>query len=106
LAAQTPDLASSSHFFGHFGQGRPGGTADTAFDNGTSAACPVAAGVGALLLSAFPQMTPIELRDALLAGLTNVTGKPWDPDYGRGIVNAAASYSRLITSPLSRAAVG
>ncbi|MGN9786130.1 S8 family serine peptidase [Nonomuraea sp. ZG12] len=90
-----PDLAAYSHFFGNFGPDRPGGTA-APFDNGTSAATPVAAGVAALLLSAFPGLTPAELREALLAGLVNTTGRPWDRDYGRGILNAAASYSYML----------
>jgi len=33
--------------------------------------------------------------DELLGGLHIVTGKDWDADFGRGIVNAAASYSAL-----------
>ncbi|MGI5359309.1 S8 family peptidase [Streptomyces sp. CA-252508] len=94
-----PDFAAYTHLFGNFGPGRPGGVPApplSPFDNGTSAATPVAAGVGALLLSAFPELTPGELREALLAGLVNPTGKAWDPGYGRGIVNAAASYSFLL----------
>ncbi|MGW6916860.1 S8 family serine peptidase [Kitasatospora sp. NPDC054939] len=100
--SQKPDLASYSHLLGNFGPGRPGGVPappKSPFDNGTSAAAPVAAGVGALLLSAFPGLTPAELREALLAGLINPTGKQWDPGYGRGIVNAAASYSFLLRKP-------
>lgn len=93
-----PDLATYSHFFGNFGPGRPGGDVEAPFDNGTSAATPVAAGVTALLISAFPGLTPREARDALLAGLINPTGKAWDPGYGHGIVNAAASYSSLLRS--------
>ncbi|AIR98307.1 S8 family peptidase [Streptomyces glaucescens] len=94
-----PDLACYTHFFGNFGPGRPGGEPApprSPFDNGTSAATPVAAGVAALLLSAFPELTPEGLREALLAGLVNPTGKVWDAGYGRGIVNAAASYSFLL----------
>lgn len=94
FAAEKPDLAAYSHFFGNFGPGRPAGT-DQPFDNGTSAAAPVAAGVGALLLSAFPDLDPARLREALVAGATRVSSHPWDRDYGRGIINAAASYTHL-----------
>jgi serine protease AprX len=93
--AEKPDLAAYSHFFGNFGPGRPGGETANPFDNGTSAATPVAAGVAAMLLSAFPDLTPDELRTALLDGLHNVSDQAWDPGYGRGIVNAAASYTLL-----------
>jgi subtilisin family serine protease len=91
---EKPDIAAYSHFFGNFGPGRPGGT-DTPFDNGTSAATPVAAGVAALLLSAYPSLAPHDLRQALIDGAVNVTGEAWSRDYGRGIVNAAASYTLL-----------
>ena len=88
-------MASYSHFFGNFGAGRPGGSSASPYDSGTSAATPVAAGVAALLLSAAPALTPRELREAMVAGLVNVAGKGWDPGYGLGIVNAAASYSHV-----------
>ncbi|MER7057861.1 S8 family serine peptidase [Streptomyces sp. NPDC000351] len=91
-----PDLAAYTHFFGNFGPGRPGGTDVAEFDNGTSASAPLAAGAAALLLSAFPRMSVQELRDALTAGLINVTGAAWDPGYGRGILNVAASYWHLL----------
>jgi subtilisin family serine protease len=99
FAPKKPDFASYTHLFGNFGPGRPGGVPQppkSPFDSGTSAATPVAAGVAALLLSAFSELTPEELREAMLAGLVNPTGKDWDPGYGRGIVNAAASYSFLL----------
>lgn len=93
---QKPDVASYSHFFGNFGDGRPGGLAQ-AFDNGTSAATPVAAGVGALLMSAFQdQLTPERLKQALLAGAINVGSTPgWDRDTGHGVINAASTYNLL-----------
>jgi subtilisin family serine protease len=94
FAPNKPDLAAYSHFFGNFGPERPGGAA-TPYDNGTSAATPVAAGVAALLLSAHPDLSPNDLRQALIDGAVNVTGADWDRDYGRGIVNAAAAYTKL-----------
>ena len=74
---------------------RPPGGRQAPFDNGTSAATPVAAGVAALLLSSSPGVTPDKPRRALLAGLHNVAGQPWDAGYGRGIINAAAAYISL-----------
>ena len=93
---QKPDIASYSHIFANFGPGRPGGTG-SAYDSGTSAATPVAAGVGALLLSAFPQLSPDALKNALIDSATNV-GETigWDRDYGHGVVNAAAAYRVLL----------
>jgi serine protease AprX len=89
---EKPDVAAYSHFFGNFGPGRPGGEHDP-FDSGTSAACPIAAGVLALLLSAKPAATPDQLRTALVVGTSG--SDAWNPDLGRGIVNAGASYASL-----------
>jgi serine protease AprX len=94
FAREKPDLSAYSHFFGNFGPDRPGGTGQP-FDNGTSAATPVAAGVAALLLSAFPDLSPDDVRHALERGATRVEQDGWDRNYGRGIINAAASYARL-----------
>jgi serine protease AprX len=91
---QKPDLAAYSHIFGNFGPGRPGGTAQP-FDNGTSAATPVACGVAALLLSGFPETTPERMRAALVHGATKTVDVDWDPEFGRGVVNAAAAYTAL-----------
>lgn len=91
---QKPDLAAYSHVFANFGPGRPGGE-EQPFDNGTSAATPVAAGVAALLLSAFPDATPDRLRAALIEGATKVLDADWDPDFGRGVVNAAGAFDVL-----------
>ncbi len=86
-----PDIASYSHFFGNFGPGRPGGTAQP-FDNGTSAATPVACGVGAALLSAFANLTPAELKAALMDSATDLGEPGRDFLTGTGVVNAAAAY--------------
>lgn len=97
---QKPDVASYSHFFGNFGPGRPAGGGVGDFDNGTSAATPVAAGVGALLLSAFPNLTPQELKDTLVAEAASIgTGLGWNRDYGHGVISAAATYNALRNAP-------
>lgn len=98
---EKPDLAAYSHFFGNFGPGRPGGDTDQAFDNGTSAACPVAAGVVALLLSAYRDATPEALKRALVEGARGEDG--WSPDTGHGIVNARTSME-LMSGALAGAA--
>jgi serine protease AprX len=90
-----PDVASYSHFYGNFGPGRPADGEATSFDNGTSAAAPVAAGVGALLMSAFPTLEPDRLKRALIAGAINLGAPGWDADTGFGVVNAASSYALL-----------
>jgi serine protease AprX len=88
-------MARNLHVFGSFEPGRPAGTHDQAFDNGTSAATPAACGVGALLMSAFPDTTPARLKDALIHGAVRVGSEWWDPGYGRGVVDAAAAYRAL-----------
>ena len=92
---QKPDIASYAHFFGNFGPNRPGGLGQP-FDNGTSAATPVAAGVGALLLSAFPGTNPDQLKRVLMETAIDIgTTLGWDADHGHGVINAAAAYNRL-----------
>jgi serine protease AprX len=86
-----PDISSYTHFFGNFGPGRPGGTAQP-FDNGTSAATPVAAGVGALLLSAFNDLAPEQLKALLMETSTEIGSPGWDAEHGQGVINAAAAY--------------
>jgi serine protease AprX len=92
---QKPDLAAYSHILANFGPGRPGGTQKQPFDNGTSAATPVACGAGALLLGAFPNLTPDQLARALAHGAVQIPAGGWDPEFGRGIVNAGAAYDGL-----------
>jgi len=92
---EKPDIASYSHFFGNFGPGRPGGMASQ-FDNGTSAATPVAAGVAAMLLSAFPALTPAQIKDVLIR--TAIGGGGWNADFGHGVIDAGAAYKSLKAS--------
>ena len=44
------------------------------------------------MLSAPPNATPSQLRDALISGAGDAE---WSPDTGRGVVNAGASMSEL-----------
>jgi serine protease AprX len=93
-----PDIASYSHIFANFGPGRPGGTSQP-FDSGTSTATPVAAGVAAMLLSAFPGLTPARLKHALIQTASgNASG--WNRDFGNGTINAGAAYRFLKTHPI------
>lgn len=99
-----PDIAAYSHFFGNFGPGRPASGGSDSFDNGTSAAAPVAAGVAALLMSAFPELMtePLNqqkistiIKEALIKGSMNIGIPGWDTDTGHGVINAAAFYTYL-----------
>lgn len=76
----------------------------TSLFGGTSAACPVVAGVAGLLLSAAPELTGAELNAALIA-----TARPapfatpdangHDPLYGYGIVDPAAALRSVLGLP-------
>ncbi|HOZ22203.1 MAG TPA: S8 family serine peptidase [bacterium] len=57
--------------------------------NGTSAACPLAASAAALLLCANPELTPVEILDALRKSAT-LSLTP-DIDYGWGILQCLAA---------------
>ena len=88
---QKPDLSAYSHIFANFGPGRPGGTARP-YDRGTSTATPVAAGVAALILSAYPRIPPDRLKGVLKESATQVDGTiGWNRDLGYGVINAAAA---------------
>src|SRR5690606_26932934 len=56
--------------------------------NGTSFSTPIAAGVGALLLEAYPWLTPAEMAE-LLRSTASQADAP-DNDHGHGIIDAAA----------------
>lgn len=94
FASEKPDLACYSHVFGNFGDGRPGGEPPE-FDNGTSAATPVACGVAALILGARPETTPAQLKAALIEGAVDVPEGGWNADVGRGVVHAGGAIAQL-----------
>ncbi len=74
-------------------------TGDYRFDfGGTSAACPLAAGIGALVLSLNPKLTVFELRALLRNGCDKIGEKPydslgWNSSYGFGRLNAQRAVS-------------
>lgn len=84
LAHQKPDLCGFSHFSGYF-----------ASDTGTSAACPVIAGVLGLLRAARGRFGQDRARQVLISSARKVAGPSWRDDFGHGIVDASAAYSML-----------
>ena len=67
------------------------GPADYFVMSGTSMACPIAAGVGALILSENPEYTPAQVKAALEFTATDKGTKGFDTIYGWGLINAAKS---------------
>jgi subtilisin family serine protease len=89
---QKPDVASFTHFFGNFGPSRPGGGTSANFDNGTSAATPIAAGVVAAILSGAPALTPAQVKRALIESTGSTT---WNADLGFGTLHAARAWAAV-----------
>ena len=90
-----PDLCCYTHFFGNFGPGRPGGLSQP-FDNGTSAATPVASGVAALLTSTLGLIPPNLLKEAMLESAVSLDGPGWNADTGHGVIDAFLIYEKLV----------
>ncbi len=65
--------------------------------SGTSFSCPLAAGVAALILCANPNLTPMQVRDAM----RNTASKNSNPDnlYGWGILNALEAVNYFPPAP-------
>lgn len=61
------------------------------FSNGTSMAAPHVAGVAALMLAVNPGLTVAEMRSILLGTARDLGVAGPDPDYGHGLVDAAAA---------------
>ena len=83
-----PDIAGYSHF---------DGSGVFSADSGTSAACPVVAGVMAAIRSSNKgrNLSPADLKNFLLNNANAVHGGGWDPQFGTGIVDASAAYDAI-----------
>jgi hypothetical protein len=88
LEHDKPDIAGFSHFSGS--QVFPA-------DSGTSAACPVVAGVIAALRSSpnGRNISPQNMKDVLTQNANATHGTGWDPQFGAGIVDAGAAFNAL-----------
>lgn len=85
LSPKKPDFCAASHFKGYF-----------PVDTGTSAACPVAAGVLALLKQAYSQIRPTQLQNALIATARQIGGTSgWNQYTGAGVIRARAAFDYL-----------
>lgn len=84
MAKEKPDICGYAHFVG-----------DTPSDSGTSAACPVVAGVLALLRAGHPGLTQDRARAALIETATPVHGAGHHPSTGFGVVDAARAFQAL-----------
>ncbi|MBM4116536.1 hypothetical protein FJ251_02165 [bacterium] len=72
---------------------KPGTLNEYRSASGTSFSCPLAAGVGALLLGAHPGTSPMRLRQALRSTASQADSP--DNDYGWGIIDALAALDYL-----------
>ncbi|MBP6697558.1 MAG: S8 family serine peptidase, partial [Flavobacteriales bacterium] len=76
--------------------GAPGyNTGDYAIVQGTSFASPYAAGVAALVLSADPTLTALEVEQVLENTATDLGTAGFDNTYGHGLVNAFAALNQI-----------
>ena len=67
--------------------------------NGTSSACPHAAGVAGLILSVAPLMTPDQVRQVMQMNADDIGSLGFDNETGYGRVNAYESVLNLLNAP-------
>ncbi len=89
LSSDKPDVTAPSHF--NF----PG--AALPVHAGTSAACPVAAGIVAALRSkpSARGVAPAAIRDAVRQTASHPAGTGWDGDFGHGVIDAGRAWAQL-----------
>ena len=66
---------------------------------GTSAAAPHAAGIAALVKSAKPSLTGLQIKQILTTNVWDTMTPGFDRDSGSGIVNAAAAVAAALKAP-------
>lgn len=98
LSDRKPDVCTYTHFAGStvFGANEP--------DTGTSAACPVAAGVVAAIRTTHSStaLPPAQLRALLQRTAIHHDSSGFDYDYGYGVVDVAAVLSELQKATTTR----
>jgi subtilisin family serine protease len=97
LTAQKPDVCTYTHFLGsRVNAGVPPNSAKAA-DTGTSAACPVAAGVVAAIRERYPSsvLSPQGLRDVITKTARDLGVAGFDYDYGWGALDPSAVLAAL-----------
>ncbi|MEV8637734.1 S8 family serine peptidase [Streptosporangium sp. NPDC051023] len=91
LTLRKPDVCAYTHFSGSgaFGDDEP--------DSGTSAACPVAAGLVAAIRTRWPAsaLSPSQLRSLLRRTAEDRGGVGFDYDYGYGVLDVSGILSSL-----------
>jgi subtilisin family serine protease len=80
--------------------GRLPGNYEPSF-GGTSASCPVVAGVAALILSVNPNLTPQQVRNTLINTAIDMGAAGFDNNFGFGRVNAFAAVELTINQTAS-----
>lgn len=95
LEVRKPDLTAYSHFVG---------SGVFPADSGTSAACPVAAGVAAALrqMIAPKKLSPAQLKTVLMRTARDLENDGWDIHMGYGVIDAAAAFNHLRRPPGSQ----
>lgn len=69
--------------------------------NGTSMATPHVSGVAALLWSASPEWTNVQIREAMVTTAMDLGDEGWDPHYGYGLVQADDALQYLKASDIT-----
>jgi hypothetical protein len=84
LDARKPDFCGISHFKGYF-----------PVDTGTSAACPIAAGIVAILKQSNPGSTQDQIKNTIRNSALDIGPAGWDIHSGAGMIQPVNAFNRL-----------